>query len=163
MRGRSGAGEFCNQRKDGTLFWASAALAPIRDHEGLLSHFIAIEEDISDEREIAEEIKEKEKRFRTLVDNIPGTVYRCRHDQDWTMQFISDDVAELTGYPAEEFIGNKVRTFDSVIHLEDRGLVAKQIDEAIGSGTRVGDRVPRRPQGWRDPLGRGDREGDLSG
>ncbi|MGI9244587.1 MAG: PAS domain S-box protein, partial [Verrucomicrobiales bacterium] len=75
--GREWRGEFCNQRKDGKMFWASAALAPIRDHHGEISHFVAIEEDISEEREIAESIKEKERRFRTLVDNIPGTVYRC--------------------------------------------------------------------------------------
>ena len=136
--GQEWRGEFCNQRKDGTLFWASAALAPIRDHDGEVSHFIAIEEDISEERKIAEEIKEKEQRFRTLVDNIPGTVYRCRNHHDWTMQFISDDVEQLTGYPAHDFIGNKVRTFDSVIHLEDRELVAERVAEAIGRKTEWG-------------------------
>ena len=61
----------------------------------------------------------QEKRFRTLVDNIPGVVYRGAHDETWTIRFISDYVKEMTGYPAEDFIDNRVRSFDSVIHPDD--------------------------------------------
>ncbi len=91
----------------------------------------AIKDDIAELEEQKEEIREKEKRFRTLVANLPGTVYRCLHDEDWTMQFISDEVENLTGYPPTDFIGNETRTFDSVIHEDDRAMVAEEVGAAV--------------------------------
>ncbi|MCY2988979.1 MAG: PAS domain S-box protein [Planctomycetota bacterium] len=51
-------GELCNQRKDGTPFWESAAIAPIRDHAGWLTHYVAIKEDITERRRVAEELRQ---------------------------------------------------------------------------------------------------------
>jgi urea ABC transporter urea binding protein len=77
------------------------------------------------------EIKTSEDQFRTLVQNIPGVSYRCKMDADWTMLYISDAVEEMTGYPPDDFIKNTVRTFDSIIHPDDSGLVADKIREAV--------------------------------
>ena len=35
-------GEFHNRRKDGALYWESATIAPIRDEQGIITHFVAI-------------------------------------------------------------------------------------------------------------------------
>ena len=43
-------GEICNRRKDGRLFWESTNISPIRSADGLISHFVAIKEDITDRR-----------------------------------------------------------------------------------------------------------------
>ncbi len=63
--------------------------------------------------------------------NLPETIYRCLHDEAWTMKFISEDAEELTGYPASDFIENKVRTYDSVIHPDDRAQVAEDVEAAV--------------------------------
>lgn len=79
------------------------------------------------ERATAEEILiSSEKRYRTLVDNIPGAVYRCYYESDWTMAFISEAIAEISGYPAADFIHNNRRRFSSILHPDDR-LVAEQV------------------------------------
>jgi PAS domain S-box-containing protein len=77
-------------------------------------------------------LEEKEERFRTLAANIPGITYRCLADRDWTMAYISDVVAEVTGYPASDFIDG-VRTFASIIHPEDAERVAAEIAAAVAS------------------------------
>ncbi len=64
-----------------------------------------------------------EERFRTLVDNIPGIVYRCRLDEHWSMYYITQGIEKLSGYPPHEFVENKVRSFASIIHPEDRQMV----------------------------------------
>lgn len=84
------------------------------------------------ERKMAEKALLSEMRkFLTLVSNIPGIVYRVACDQYWTGIFLSDKIEEITGYPSSDFINNRVRTYDSVIHPEDRQLVKKTIFAAI--------------------------------
>ncbi|HET6551334.1 MAG TPA: hypothetical protein VFG79_22900, partial [Solirubrobacter sp.] len=38
----------------------------------------------------AARLRENEALLRSLIDNIPGAVYRCACDADWTMQYLSD-------------------------------------------------------------------------
>ena len=37
----------CNYRKDGTPFWNDLYIAPVRDHEGRVTHFVGVQHDIS--------------------------------------------------------------------------------------------------------------------
>ncbi|MCK5862720.1 MAG: response regulator [Candidatus Hydrogenedentes bacterium] len=60
--------------------------------------------------------------FRSMVENIPGAVYRGNVDTDSAMSYVSDTIEVLTGYPATDFIDNKVRSFGSVIHEEDTSI-----------------------------------------
>ncbi len=45
--GRVWHGEFHNQKKDGELYWESASISPIIDSKGVITHFVAIKEDIT--------------------------------------------------------------------------------------------------------------------
>ncbi|UCE36564.1 MAG: PAS domain-containing protein [Thermoplasmata archaeon] len=84
------------------------------------------------ERDKAEyALRESEEKFRSLTSNIPGAVYRCANDPDWTMDFISDVIEEISGYNASDFIQNRVRTFPSIIHPDDRKMVRETAHEAI--------------------------------
>ncbi len=48
-----------------------------------------------------------ESRFRTLVDNLPGAIYRCYADAQWTVLFLSDYTEMISGYPANTFKSRK--------------------------------------------------------
>jgi PAS domain S-box-containing protein len=78
-------------------------------------------------------VREREERFRTLVANVPGTIYRCAHDADWTMAFMSEAIREISGYPASDFIGNAKRAYADIIHPEDRDDVAERVAEAVAA------------------------------
>src|SRR5207302_6223526 len=69
-----------------------------------------------------------------LVANIPGALYRCAFDSDWTMEWMSDEIERISGYPASDFINNTVRTFTSVIHPGDREQVERSVTEAVSRG-----------------------------
>ncbi len=75
--------------------------------------------ELDEHRMIAEALHESEYQFRTLVDNIPGAIYRCKVDKKWTMEYFSDAIQEISGYPAHDFIENRVRSYRSIIHPDD--------------------------------------------
>lgn len=78
-----------------------------------------------------ERMATQEQRYRSLVANIPGVVYRCDVDLERTMRFMSDYTFELTGYAATDFIESSVRSFSSIIHPEDRETVELAVMEGI--------------------------------
>jgi len=55
-----------------------------------------------------------------LVANLPGMVYRCVNDENWTMTFVSDGCLALTGYAKGELEHNRVVAFGNLIHPDDR-------------------------------------------
>ena len=75
--------------------------------------------------------RENTRRLNTLVNNLKGVVYRCKNDQDWTMEYISRGIKDLTGYLPDDFIGNKVRSFNSIIYYEDRDRLWKHWQGAL--------------------------------
>ncbi|MDM8555725.1 PAS domain S-box protein [Desulfococcaceae bacterium HSG7] len=64
--------------------------------------------------------RESEEKYRSLIENIPGAAYRCRCDEHWTMEFISDEIEKITSYPATDFINHAVRSYLSIIHYDDQ-------------------------------------------
>jgi PAS domain S-box-containing protein len=48
--GNEWRGEFHNKRKDGKQYWESASISPIRDSAGEITHFIAVKEDITEQK-----------------------------------------------------------------------------------------------------------------
>lgn len=70
-------------------------------------------------------------RLQALVANIPGAIYRCSHDADWTMEVISDEIERISGYPASDFISNACRSFASIIHPDDRAEVDRAVATAV--------------------------------
>ena len=94
----------------------------------------SIGRDITDRKRTEEEMRESNKKLSTIINNLRGVVFRCNYDEDWTMQYISDGIYELAGYLPNEFIGNKIRTFSSIIDPDDREVVWRQIHDALETG-----------------------------
>ena len=70
--GENWYGEFHNKRKDGSLYWESAVIAPIFNAKNEITCFVAMKEDISDKKQMIQDLrKAKEKaeesdRLKTL-------------------------------------------------------------------------------------------------
>ncbi|HEX7602343.1 MAG TPA: PAS domain S-box protein, partial [Polyangiaceae bacterium] len=50
LGGREWRGEFENRRKDGETLWESASIASITNDAGVITHFVAVKEDITDRK-----------------------------------------------------------------------------------------------------------------
>ena len=71
--------------------------------------------------------------LETLLANLDGMVYRCRDDQHWTMELISQGCYRLTGYQPDELLMNKSISYETITDPEDRTLVRDTINEALGA------------------------------
>jgi PAS domain S-box-containing protein len=78
---------------------------------------------------------ESERSKALLIANLPGIVYRCTYDREWTMQFLSESCRALTGYKPEELLDNKTLSFNDLIVPEDRQMVCTIWDQAVADHT----------------------------
>ncbi|MDX1630769.1 MAG: PAS domain-containing protein [Thermoanaerobaculia bacterium] len=66
-----------------------------------------------------------------LLSDLPGVVYRCRNDRDWTMLGLTRNVKELTGYEPSELVRNERVPYADLIHPEDRERIWKEVQQAV--------------------------------
>ncbi|MBM4055783.1 MAG: PAS domain S-box protein [Planctomycetes bacterium] len=55
LTGKEWKGEFCYKKKTGETYWENAYISPIRNHEGKITHFIVVKEDITERKLVEEE------------------------------------------------------------------------------------------------------------
>jgi PAS domain S-box-containing protein len=71
--------------------------------------------DISDRKQNEKALEEGKLQLSNLVSNLPGFVYRCNNDHNWTMTFISEGCRKITGYSPEDLMNNNIISFNDII------------------------------------------------
>lgn len=111
---------------------------PLKDYNGNTIGVIEYLRNITDRKQAEEALRESERRFKSLVSNIPGVVYRCANDPHCTMEFISNSIEEISGYPSSDFVNNSVRSYSSIIYKKDRSMVRSAVNEGVNKkGTYI--------------------------
>jgi PAS domain S-box-containing protein len=113
---------------DGTIRWVVTWGGPWHDVDGQLLGLMGTVLDITNRKIADAALKESEERHRTLINNIPGAVYRCQADPVWTLLFESEAISDITGYPIDHPIYQEDWR---LLHPEDRGWVEAEITQAI--------------------------------
>ncbi|MBI5154672.1 PAS domain S-box protein [Candidatus Poribacteria bacterium] len=121
--------EQINVRKDGTerhMAFRETKI-PLQDgRDGIL----VISNDITEQRAAQDSLKESQRQLLTLMSNLPGMVYRCVNDKDWTMVFVSKGCEPLTGYTDDDFHSRRV-LYNDLIVPEDQQPVWDQVQQAL--------------------------------
>ncbi len=66
-----------------------------------------------------------------LLNGLPGLIYRGRNNPSWTMEFVSDGIEELTGYPPAWFVDSHEHSYSELIVPEDVDYVWRAVQEAL--------------------------------
>ena len=74
ISGRVWKNEIINRRKDGSLYTEEMTLTPVKDDEGIITHFIAIKRDITKRKQAEKALSESEIKFRSLYDSSSDAV-----------------------------------------------------------------------------------------
>ena len=132
-------------RLDGRLIDTEVSLSRIQLEDKVCLH--AVVRDISErklkDKKLAEyrdhledqviertlELKESEEKYRTMVDNLPGAIFRYQPDGDNTI-YISEYIDKITGYAAEDFLGHPALPFFSIVYPEDRDALSQVIAQS---------------------------------
>lgn len=80
---------------------------------------------------VEEALQRSQRQLDTLIQNLPGMVYRTRCDGSWAFEFVSDKCLTLTGYKADDLIDNKTISYYELIHKEEKRKVIDQIQRAL--------------------------------
>ena len=67
----------------------------------------------------------------SITGRMDGFLYRCRNDANYTMLYISEGIQSVSGYPASDFIGNKVRGYSTITYPDDLSAVDAAVGKAL--------------------------------
>jgi PAS domain S-box-containing protein len=129
--GNQWQGEFQNIAKNKEIFWENATITPVKNKDGKIIHYIAIKENITSRKQAEDALKLSEEKYRSLIANIPGVIYRCAFDKNWTIYYISNAIEDLAGRKAEDFINNQKISYADIIHRDDRERVMDTVTIGI--------------------------------
>lgn len=116
-------------RSNGEEFQIEAAISHIAvEHQ---KYYTVILRDITDRKRTEEAHQESQRQLSTLMSNLPGFVYRCRNDRDWTFEYLSEGVSDLTGYTVQEYLVQRSISYGDNTHPGDRERVWEEIQAAV--------------------------------
>lgn len=107
-------GVFCNKKKNGEFYWERARIAPIKNNAGSISHFVAIKEDITEQKQAENSLQKANLLLKKTIASLNEAVFivdtKTRQIQD-----VNICAEQMFGYGRAELIGKHTR----MLHLSD--------------------------------------------
>ncbi|MBV0932746.1 EAL domain-containing protein [Marinobacterium weihaiense] len=139
QQGQEWHGQLLNRRKDGSLFWEQASISAVRNEHNNVQSYIAIKEDITQQKAIEEQLRMIEAVFRTSNEAIMVA------DRNGLIKTINPAFTRITGYTLEEVRGKNPSMLSSGRH---DALFYQEMWEEIGrNGSWSGEIWNRRKSG----------------
>ncbi len=121
--------EVMARKKDGTVFPIEVQCEKYH-HKGKMLRVASVL-DITKRKQAEKQLLESKRRLFTLMSNLPGMAYRSSNNKDWTAEFVSEGVFNLTGYQPEVFINNTTISYTDIIAPEDKTPIWEAVQEAV--------------------------------
>ncbi len=117
-------------RKNGEIIWVDLATSVIRDENGRALNYLGVVIDITKEKFLEDEIKQKERRFRDVTEASGEYIWELNSDGEYI--FITKPFEDMLGYSIEEGLG---RTPFSFMPLDEQKRVGEYfINEVANKG-----------------------------
>jgi PAS domain S-box-containing protein len=122
-RGEPWHGELVNKRKNGELYWEETHVAPVKNVNGEVTHYVAVKTDITQRKQAEANLVSSELHLQTVVDNEPECVkivdaqglLQQMNPSGLTM-IEADSLAQVAGRPVIDLIAPEYRVAFSDLH-----------------------------------------------
>jgi diguanylate cyclase (GGDEF)-like protein/PAS domain S-box-containing protein len=98
-----------NYRKDGTVFWNKLYIAPVFAPGGQLTHFIGVQNDVTQHIQALDTLQKQEQQYRKIVETATEGIWLINQDNETT--FVNQQMATMLGYKVEEMLGATLFSF----------------------------------------------------
>jgi PAS domain S-box-containing protein len=102
-KGEIWQGFLVSKHKNGTLYDQEVTLSPILNPAGVMTHIVAVKRDITERKRIEATLKEAERRWRTLLEEVSLIVIGL--DSEGNVEYANPFFLELSGYTQVEVMG----------------------------------------------------------
>ena len=110
LSGKAWKGIMLNKSKEGVLFWESTSIAPIRDEQNKISHFVAVKENITERKGIEDRLIELSQSVEQSLSSVMIT------DKNGIIKYVNPAFVGITGYELDEAIGKSPSILKSGKH-----------------------------------------------
>lgn len=106
--------------RNGDSHWVELRARTTTLNAGERSSLIGTLTDISRMKQTEASLRANRRSLSMLLSNVPGMVYRCKNDKNWTFEFVSDGSFDVTGYEPYEMVNDPNFAYTQIIHPDDR-------------------------------------------
>jgi PAS domain S-box-containing protein len=114
-------------------FWIDLRITPVRNDDGVVTHYVGISSDVTDLIEMRQELLQNERRLRLSQE------YAGIGTWDWEIStgnlFWSAEIARMLGF-TQDFRAATYESFRQAVHPEDREAFEDAIAECLKTGNR---------------------------
>jgi len=126
-------GEAINYRKDGTEFDLEWQIAPLRDAGGKITHFVAIQHDITERKRVEESLQRSKKRLRDLIDGLGASMLVGLLTPEGVVIEANNPALAAAGLKPEQVLGKPLEDSYWFAYSPD---VQRRLREAIARAVR---------------------------
>src|SRR2546421_821127 len=139
--------ETVRSRKDGSLIDVSITLSPVRDASGKIIGASSIARDVTERKQMQEQLRASEKRLRALIEKSSDAIVLV--DTNGKLLYVSPSTTRLLGYMPDELVG---RSAFELIHPEDVEAIKHALAVIVqepGKGPKAEFRARHQNGSWR--------------
>lgn len=131
--GKEWQGELCNRRKNGDLFWEFGSLSPVRNKHGEITHFLAVKEDITERKQVQQELKKYRQQLEELVQERTAELTATNEQLQEEIKERKRVEAELRKHRRhlEDLVQERTHRLEIVASLSERFSTILQIEELL--------------------------------
>jgi len=133
--GKTWKGEFVNKRKDGSFFWEKATIAPIRNQQDKMVGYVAIKENITEQKEAEATLNELNEELKKTNENLFKTNEKIKAERE---QFLSllDSIPEII-YVSDILTSKVLFVNKALIETYGRDITGEKCYEALQEKSSV--------------------------